>query len=69
MHHNIRHVLIGNLQTPLLVLALLAASPLMLLQGLTVGFLGQGAQALAVGVVALIVFCAVWISMLIEAET
>ncbi len=52
-----------------LFLALLSASPLMLLQGLTVGFLGQGAQALAVGVVALIVFGTVWISMLIEAET
>ncbi len=52
-----------------LFLALLGAVPVMLLQGLTVGFLGQGVQALTVGIVALIVFVTLWISMLIEAET
>lgn len=51
-----------------LFLALLAVAPVMLLQGLTVGFLGQGAQAVTLGVIAVVAFVAIWISMLIEAE-
>lgn len=51
-----------------LFLALLAVAPVMLLQGLTVGFLGQGPQALTLGIIAALAFVAIWISMLIEAE-
>lgn len=48
--------------------ALASISPAMLLQGLTAGFLGQGAQAAALGALIGLAFLWLWISMLIEAE-
>lgn len=51
-----------------LFMALLAATPLVLLQGMTIGFLGQGAQATLVGAVAGTGFVAIWLVMLLEAE-
>lgn len=49
--------------------ALLASSPLMLLMGLTAGFLGQGVAATALGVVVFMAFLYLWLRMLIHAET
>lgn len=51
-----------------LFLALLAASPLMLLHGMVAGFLGQGLQTNIVGIVVGCCFLTLWILMLIEAE-
>lgn len=48
--------------------ALLAVSPLMLLNGLVAGFLGQGAALTAVGVIVAAGFLYLWINMLVEAE-
>ena len=48
--------------------AMLAVTPLMLLNGLVAGFIGQGAPATVVGVLVLLGFLYLWISMLIEAE-
>ena len=48
--------------------ALLSVSPLMLLNGLVAGFLGQGAALTVVGVVVAAGFIYLWINMLIEAE-
>ena len=48
--------------------ALLVVSPLALLNGLVAGFVGQGPGATAVGVLVLVGFLYLWISMLIEAE-
>jgi hypothetical protein len=52
-----------------LFMALLAAAPLVLLQGLVVGLLNNAAQSLAVGAVAFAAFLWMWMAMLIEAET
>ncbi len=52
-----------------LFMALLAASPLVLLHGLTLGFSGSGAQSLLVGTFAFAAFAVIWMLMLIEAET
>jgi len=43
-----------------LVWALLAAAPLMLLQGLVAGFIGQGPQALAVSLAVFAAFTLIW---------
>jgi hypothetical protein len=51
-----------------LFMALLAATPLVLLQGLTQGMIGPGPQANLVGAIAGAGFLALWIIMLIEAE-
>ncbi len=51
-----------------LFMALLAASPLALLHGLTQGMIGPGPQATLVGVLAGLGFLVIWIIMLIEAE-
>ncbi|MGL4319467.1 MAG: YIP1 family protein [Paracoccaceae bacterium] len=51
-----------------LFMALLAASPLVLLQGLTMGFIGPGPQATLVGVLAGAGFLILWMIMLTEAE-
>lgn len=48
--------------------ALLCTTPLILFQGLLAGFLGAGAATSVVGVLVLLVFLTLWISMLIEAE-
>lgn len=48
--------------------AMLAVSPLMLLNGLVAGFLGQGPALVAVGAVVGIGFLYLWINMLVEAE-
>lgn len=48
--------------------ALLAVTPLMLLQGLVAGFLGQGVQAGVVGAAVGIGFVYLWVNMLVEAE-
>jgi hypothetical protein len=48
--------------------ALLAATPLMLLHGLLSGFLGQGVQATAVGLLVLAAFLYIWGNMLIGVE-
>ena len=48
--------------------ALLAISPLMLLQGLARGLAGPGPAQTALGVAVLVCFLAVWASGLIEAE-
>lgn len=48
--------------------ALLVVSPLVLLNGLVAGFVGQGPGATAVGVLVLAGFLYLWLSMLIEAE-
>jgi Yip1 domain len=48
--------------------ALVAATPLVLLQGLTQGMIGPGPQATLVGVIAGAGFVILWIIMLIEAE-
>lgn len=48
--------------------ALLVVSPLVLLNGLVSGFVGQGPGATAVGVLVLAGFLYLWLSMLIEAE-
>lgn len=48
--------------------ALLAVSPLMLLNGLVAGFIGQGAALSAVGFLVGVGFLYLWINMLIEAE-
>jgi nitrogen fixation/metabolism regulation signal transduction histidine kinase len=52
-----------------LFLALLAVSPLVLLSGVTLGFMGQGAQSLLTGGAAFAAFMVIWVNMLIEAET
>lgn len=49
--------------------AMLAASPLMLLMGLVVGFMGQGVAANALGVVVFGGFLYLWLRMLYHAET
>jgi hypothetical protein len=51
-----------------LFMALVAASPLVLLHGLTRGMIGEGAQALLVGVIAGAGFLVLWFIMLAEAE-
>jgi hypothetical protein len=51
-----------------LFMALCAATPLVLLQGLTQGMIGPGPQATLVGVIAGAGFLVIWIVMLIEAE-
>lgn len=48
--------------------ALLAASPLMLLNGLIAGFVGPGLELQIVGLIWFIVFCWFWISGLVTAE-
>jgi Yip1 domain len=48
--------------------ALLCTAPLMLLNGLVVGFLGQGVQATAVGLLVLAAFLWLWLTLLSEAE-
>ena len=48
--------------------ALLAVSPLALLNGLVAGFIGEGPAATLVGLLVLAGFLYLWISMLIEAE-
>ncbi len=48
--------------------ALLCTAPLMLLNGLVAGFLGQGVQATAVGLVVLTAFLWLWLTLLAEAE-
>lgn len=48
--------------------ALLAVAPLMLLNGLVAGFLGQGAALTAVGIAVAAGFLYLWINMLVEAE-
>ena len=48
--------------------ALLAVAPVMLLQGLMRGFLGDGAGTVTIGVMVLGVFLWIWGSMLAEAE-
>lgn len=48
--------------------AMLAIAPLMLLHGLTRGFLGDGLQANALGAVVLVAFLWMWISMLVQAH-
>lgn len=49
--------------------ALLAVSPLMLLQGLVAGFIGPGVQLMAVAILTGVAFLWMWLNMLIEAET
>jgi len=49
--------------------ALLAAGPLVLLNGLVAGFIGPGPQLTLVGALWFGVFCWFWIACLIEAET
>ncbi|NUB43816.1 YIP1 family protein [Fertoebacter nigrum] len=49
--------------------ALLAVTPLMLLQGLVGGFIGPGPAFLAIGLVVLAAFGWIWVQMLIGAET
>jgi hypothetical protein len=51
-----------------LFMALCAATPLVLLHGLTQGMIGPGSQANLVGIVAAIAFLTIWVVMLIEAE-
>ena len=48
--------------------ALLAVSPLMLLNGLVAGFMGQGPALTVTGLVVAAGFLYLWINMLIEAE-
>jgi hypothetical protein len=48
--------------------AMLAIAPLMLLHGLTRGFLGDGLQATALGALVLAVFLWMWLSMLMQAH-
>ncbi len=48
--------------------ALLAVSPVMLLQGLAQGLIGPGVMATVIGIGVLAVFLYLWITMLIEAE-
>lgn len=48
--------------------ALLCTTPLMLLNGLVAGFLGQGLQATLVGVIVLLAFLWLWLTLLVEAE-
>jgi hypothetical protein len=48
--------------------AMLAIAPLMLLHGLTRGFLGDGLQATALGLLVLAVFVWMWLSMLVQAH-
>jgi uncharacterized membrane protein len=49
-------------------MALVAATPLVLLHGLTLGMIGPGPQALLVGGVAGAGFVTLWVIMLIAAE-
>ncbi|AZB63202.1 YIP1 family protein [Cereibacter sphaeroides] len=51
-----------------LFLALLATAPLMLLNGLVGGFIGEGPGVLIVGFLVLSGFLGIWLLMLIEAE-
>ncbi len=51
-----------------LFFAFLAVSPLLLLLGLTAGFIGQGLQTQVLGVLVLSAFLYLWIFMLTEAE-
>jgi hypothetical protein len=48
--------------------ALLCIAPLMLFHGLVAGFIGQGTQLLVVGVLILLAFLWLWMTLLIEAE-
>lgn len=48
--------------------ALLAVSPVLLLNGLVGGFIGSGPAATLVGVLVLVGFLYLWLSMLIEVE-
>lgn len=48
--------------------ALLCLSPLLLLNGLVAGFLGQGTQATVVGLIVLAAFLWLWFTLLVEAE-
>ncbi|EEW26365.1 YIP1 family protein [Rhodobacter ferrooxidans] len=48
--------------------AMLAAAPLMLLQGLVSGFIGAGSAQIAVGLVVLGGFLFIWLNGLVEAE-
>jgi hypothetical protein len=48
--------------------SLVAISPMVLLQGLVGGFLGQGVQATALGLVVLAAFLALWLAAMREAE-
>lgn len=48
--------------------AMLAMAPLMLLHGLTRGFLGDGLQANVLGGLVLLVFLWMWLSMLVQAH-
>jgi hypothetical protein len=49
--------------------AFLASTPLMLLMGLVMGFLGQGVAASALGLVVFLGFLYLWLRMLFEVET
>jgi hypothetical protein len=49
--------------------SLLCAVPLMLLQGLVAGMIGQGPAATTVGLAVALAFVWLWINMLIEVET
>lgn len=61
----------GSFYTARLALfwALLVVAPLMLLQGLVAGFIGQGPQALLVGAVVAIGFVYQWANALVAAES
>jgi hypothetical protein len=48
--------------------SLLCASPLFLLNGLVAGLLGQGTQSTVVGLMVLVAFLWLWITLLVEAE-
>lgn len=48
--------------------ALLCTAPLMLLNGIVAGFIGQGVQAMLVGLVVLAAFVWLWLTLLAEAE-
>lgn len=48
--------------------ALVTVSPAMLLQGLVAGMIGPGPQLTLVGIVVIVGFLWIWLSMLIEAE-
>ena len=48
--------------------ALVTVSPAMLLQGLVAGLIGPGPQLTLVGILVIVGFLWIWMSMLIEAE-
>ena len=49
--------------------SLLSVTPLWLLNGLVAGIIGPGPELTVIGGISLAVFCVVWISSLIEAES